>query len=649
MEHSPRNELDRARSPYLRQHKDNPVHWQPWGPAAFDRARQENKPVLLSIGYAACHWCHVMAHESFENPAVARLLNAAFVCIKLDREERPDLDQLYQHALALMGRQGGWPLTIFLDADGRPFWGGTYFPPLPRHGLPGFADVLMGVAQSYAHEKDAVAHNINALSQALRDQLSPPPAPAITPEIIARAAAHIRSDLDPVNGGLGDAPKFPQLTRLRLVWDAALRENDRVAEDAVVTALAAMCQGGLYDHLGGGFFRYCVDDAWTTPHFEKMIDDQAMFIHLLADVLSRRPHPLLSEALEATVAFTLRAMLDADSGLFISSLDADSDAAEGGHYLWQVDAIDQLLGDHAALFHRAYRLHDGHIQRTALLGDADEEILQRCRKKLLYARQERALPARDDKIMTDANARMIAALATAGSRLDRTEWIDAAQKIFATLDTAAETPPRHVWNDPDSVPLADDTVSLAWAALMLAQVLWWEDHTFYIARARDLMESAVQRFMDADGRLTARGPAETDSFIAVPPVADTPTPAAAATALRALVMLAYASAPGDLRWHGHAARLSTALAAPLRDNIAMMAASLCAMQFYQNPLLLHADAGWRDYARRYVPDALWMHDRTPGLSVCLATSCQSRVADEKDADAALARALRQSLHKPANH
>lgn len=643
METTARNELDQAKSPYLRQHKDNPVHWQPWGTAAFARARAENKAVLLSVGYSACHWCHVMAHESFENPAIAAVMNQHFVCIKLDREERPDLDHLYQQALALMGRQGGWPLTMFLDAAGKPFWGGTYFPPLPRHGLPGFVDVLLGVAQSYAHETDAVAHNITALTTALQNRLLPPPAPAITPEIIARAASHIRAEIDPAHGGLGDAPKFPQATRLRLLWDDALRRDDAAGLDAVVTALDAMCRGGLYDHLGGGFFRYCVDAAWTTPHFEKMLDDQALMVHLLADVISHRPHPLLIDALAATIAFVQRDLHDDATGLFIASLDADSEYVEGGFYLWQSTEITNLLGDHAAVFFEAYHLIDGHLQRTRLFDAATEDVLRLCRKKLLYARSERDPPGRDDKILTDANARMIAAIATAGWRLNRADWQNAAARLFTTLDSSSDQPPRHVLNDTAAVALADDATALALCAVTLAQCHW---HTSspYLSRAAAIMTTALAAFGRGDGRWGSRAATDIDSFIDVPPLYDAPAPAAVAAALRVMTVLALT----DPAWQDHADRLALTLAAPGRDSFAAMAASLSALQFYQNPLLLHAGPDWQALAQVYVPDALWLlHDR-PGLAVCLGRQCLAPVTDPAAVTATLATALRQSLHKAAN-
>ena len=281
------NALAEAASPYLLQHRDNPVDWREWNEATLARARAENKPILLSVGYAACHWCHVMAHESFENPEIAALMNRDFVNVKVDREERPDLDTVYQQALALMGQQGGWPLTMFLTPAGEPFWGGTYFPPEPRYGRPGFPQLLEQVAELWRGGSERVRSNREALGQALRRLSTPEAGEAPPPALAEQVARRVAEQFDTINGGLAGAPKFPQAPILRLIWETALRTGDRTLRHRVVHTLARISQGGIHDHLGGGYARYSVDAHWLVPHFEKMLYDNAQLLELLGSRLGR--------------------------------------------------------------------------------------------------------------------------------------------------------------------------------------------------------------------------------------------------------------------------------------------------------------------------------------------------------------------------
>jgi len=266
-----RNRLAEETSPYLLQHKANPVHWQAWGPEALAEARREDKPILLSVGYAACHWCHVMAHESFENAEIAALMNDLFVNIKVDREERPDLDAIYQAALSLLGQQGGWPLTMFLTPAAEPFWGGTYFPPEDRWGRPGFRQVLTTIAETYRGDPARVGKNVSALKTALGDLAKSRAGSPVAPEVLERIAARLLQEVDLLHGGIGGAPKFPQAPIFELLWRAGTRIGDKRYHEAVHLTLHRMCQGGIYDHLGGGFARYATDAAWLVPHFEKML------------------------------------------------------------------------------------------------------------------------------------------------------------------------------------------------------------------------------------------------------------------------------------------------------------------------------------------------------------------------------------------
>ena len=276
------NRLAGETSPYLLQHQHNPVDWWPWGPAALAEAKRTSKPILLSVGYAACHWCHVMAHESFEDEATARVMNELFVNIKVDREERPDIDQIYMNALHLLGEQGGWPLTMFLTPDGAPVWGGTYFPNVARYGRPAFADVCREISRLFREEPDRITRNRDSLMQRLAAAARPENRITVGPAELDSAAASLARLMDPVNGGLRGAPKFPQCLMLENLWRAGLRRNDKRFFDIVERSLERMCEGGIYDHLGGGFSRYSVDDRWLVPHFEKMLYDNAQLLELLA-------------------------------------------------------------------------------------------------------------------------------------------------------------------------------------------------------------------------------------------------------------------------------------------------------------------------------------------------------------------------------
>jgi uncharacterized protein YyaL (SSP411 family) len=434
------NLLGHETSPYLLQHRDNPVHWRPWGDAALAEARAKNKPILLSVGYAACHWCHVMAHESFEDPATADLMNELFVNIKVDREERPDLDAIYQTALALMGEQGGWPLTMFLTPDGEPFWGGTYFPPDQRYGRPGFRDVLRGIAEAYRTKPDAVKKNTDALVGALRNRAPTAADGAITPDLLDQIAERLAQEVDPVHGGIGGAPKFPQPAIFELIWRGYRRTKNPDLKRVVTLTLDRMCQGGIYDHLGGGFARYSTDARWLVPHFEKMLYDNAEMIELLALVWQETKSPLYAARVAETVDWLRREMM-AEGGCFAATLDADSEGEEGKFYVWTAAEIDAALGNDAAIFKDAYDVAaegnwEGHTilnrSKRMLLGSAEHEAkLAAARKVLFDIRAGRIPPGRDDKVLADWNGLMIAALARCGLIFERPDWIALAETALA--------------------------------------------------------------------------------------------------------------------------------------------------------------------------------------------------------------------------
>ena len=437
-----RNNLDRETSPYLVQHADNPVHWQGWSQAALDEAARTGKPVLLSVGYAACHWCHVMAHESFENPAVAALMNDLFINIKVDREERPDIDTIYQTALAMLGEQGGWPLTMFLTPEGKPFWGGTYFPPETRYGRPGFPAVLERVREVYETDRDTIVKNVEALTSGLQQNAKLPDAesrPQITADVLDRAAERLLQEFDPTHGGIGQAPKFPQVPILEMVWRAHLRSANPQMRHAVMNTLIRMAQGGIYDHLGGGFARYSVDAEWLAPHFEKMLYDNSALLMLMTQVWRRERHPLLEQRIRETAEWVLREMV-AENGAFAATLDADSEGVEGKFYVWDESEVEAVLGVDAALFKSHYDVTpDGNFEGHNILNrrlqpdlmDAETEaMLADCRSRLLAYRAGRVRPGWDDKVLADWNGMMIAALVEAGTTFAEPTWIDAARQAF---------------------------------------------------------------------------------------------------------------------------------------------------------------------------------------------------------------------------
>ena len=351
------NTLEKATSPYLLQHADNPVHWQEWSENILKRAAKEDKPLLVSIGYAACHWCHVMAHESFEDDEIARVMNENFINIKIDREERPDLDHIYQSALAMMGQQGGWPLTMFCTPDGKPFWGGTYFPPRSMMGRPGFADVLGSIAQAYHNDKETVGHNVKALEETLNSlAVSKSGDEAfLTDTLVEDIGDQLLTYIDRDKGGLRGAPKFPNPSLLEFLWRNYTNRGDQAFKQAVVHSLTAMAKGGIYDHLGGGFARYSVDEYWFAPHFEKMLYDNALLISLMTEVWRETQDPLFETKIRETVNWVLRDMRVSEKGsgktsnkAFGCSLDADSPAPsgqteEGAYYTWTAAEIDALL------------------------------------------------------------------------------------------------------------------------------------------------------------------------------------------------------------------------------------------------------------------------------------------------------------------
>ncbi|MBN9045128.1 MAG: thioredoxin domain-containing protein [Rhizobiales bacterium] len=436
------NRLAGEPSAYLRQHADNPVHWQPWGKAALDTARALNRPVLLSIGYAACHWCHVMAHESFEDTEVATVMNDLFVNVKVDREERPDIDQIYMAALGAMGQQGGWPLTMFLRPDGKPFWGGTYFPRHARHNMPGFVDVLRAIDDLWQRDQDKINHNADAVFSHLEARLAAHSEAGLNEtayfdEIVRR----IHGLFDPVRGGIAGAPKFPNAPFMDALWLSWLYNRDASHRDTFLRSLRCMLQGGIYDHLGGGLCRYSTDADWLVPHFEKMLYDNAQLIRHANWAYAETGDELFRIRIEEIVDWLSRELRLPD-GAFASSLDADSEGEEGRFYVWSAEEIDDVLGDDSSAFKAWYGVStNGNWEGENILNRlhaVDESAnppasIAAARQKLFACRKKRVHPGRDDKALTDWNALVIRALAEAGRSLGRADWIGLAVAAYRSV------------------------------------------------------------------------------------------------------------------------------------------------------------------------------------------------------------------------
>src|SRR3984885_2872092 len=434
-----RNLLGGETSPYLLQHAHNPVHWRPWSAAALAEAKRRDCPILLSIGYAACHWCHVVAHESFENAETARLMNGLFVHIKVDREERPDIDHINMTALHALGQQGGWPLTMFLSPDGKPMIGGTYWPPEPRYGRPSFRQVIQSIDSAWRTQRDQMESRGLTLSDHLAKLSDLSAGPGVSPADLTRVGDALRSAVDPVHGGLSGAPKFPNAPIFRFFWKEMFRRRGPSFGEAGRAMLEAMNAGGIYDHLGGGYARYSTDAVWLVPHFEKMLYDNAQLLELLAFAHAHRPDPLYAQRAAEPVEWMVRDMTAervAGRAAFAASEDADSEGEEGRFYVWTEHEVDRLLGDASVAFKRAYDVTaggnwEGHtiLRRVTPPGTADEEAaLARSRAALFAARAKRVRPGRDDKVLADWNGLAIAALARAAAVFERPDWLARAEE-----------------------------------------------------------------------------------------------------------------------------------------------------------------------------------------------------------------------------
>ena len=488
------NRLTGSSSPYLLQHAENPVDWWPWCDEAFEQARERNVPVLLSVGYAACHWCHVMAHESFEDPAIAQVMNDHFVNIKVDREERPDVDAVYMSATTALTGHGGWPMTVFLDHERRPFYAGTYFPPEPRSGMPSFRIVLEAISAAWEERRDDIANTAEQIATSLDRAL--PEVRTVDDQVVDRALASLRTAFDARFGGFGGAPKFPQ----PMVHEFLLRHHARTGEESslamVERTLTAMAAGGMYDQLAGGFARYSVDAQWLIPHFEKMLYDNALLLRVYVHWWRETGSELARRVVSETAEFLLDEMLT-EQGCFAASLDADSEGREGTFYVWTPEQVREAGGDPAALG-----------VTDAGTFEHGTSVLQRPatdawpRERLREVRAARPRPARDDKVVLAWNAWAVSALAEAGALLDEPRWVDAAVRCRDALWDLHEADGRwfRVSRDGvrgDALAVLEDYAALANAEFTLSAVTGCGPD-----RGLDLVAQLTSTFLD-QGRDTA--------------------------------------------------------------------------------------------------------------------------------------------------
>jgi uncharacterized protein YyaL (SSP411 family) len=595
-----RNRLSEETSPYLLQHADNPVHWWPWGEEAIAEAKRSNRPILLSVGYAACHWCHVMAHESFEQPDVAAVMNELFVNIKVDREERPDVDAIYMQALHILGEHGGWPLTMFCTPAGDPFWGGTYFPTPARYGRPSFVDVLQGIAQAWRDKPQDIETNRAGLLKALREKAANKAieikgdGPLIPLALVDQIAARLAQECDPVWGGFGQAPKFPSPYLFETLWRAWLRgRSDKRLFDAVTVTLDRMCQGGIYDHLGGGFARYATDNEWLIPHFEKMLYDNAQLIDLLTLVWQETRSPLYAQRIAETCDWTLREMV-AESGGFAATYDADSEGVEGKFYVWDRGEIESVLGvEDSAFFRAAYDVSEGgnwehhnilHRNRVpALLGEAEEQRLAAQRARLKAVRDERVWPGWDDKVLADWNGLMIAALANASAVFQRDDWLAAAVRAWRFVnDTMRDDDGRMFHSHRAGKRLhrgtLDDYANMARAGLALFEAT---GQTPYLGEVQALIAVLDRHFADprAGGYFITADDAA-DLIVRNKHCHDNAAPAGNGTLVGVFARLWVLS--GDAAWRDKAERQVAAFAGELQGNFFPLMTLLNGYETLQN-------------------------------------------------------------------
>ncbi len=588
------NRLAQESSPYLRQHEDNPVDWFPWGEEAFNRARQENKPIHLSVGYAACHWCHVMAHESFENPSIARLMNDRFINIKVDRQERPDIDDIYQKVVQMMGQGGGWPLTVFMTPNAEPFFGGTYFPPNEGYGRPGFPQLLLALSDLWINKRNELDVYIQQFLQGY-SKLDHHQSSNLKKEedIPLKGARYFSQNTDLVQGGMNGAPKFPLPSCYDLMLRVYYRTRDSELLQSLELTLNGMANGGIYDHLGGGFSRYSVDDHWLIPHFEKMLYDNAQLVKLYADAYRLTGNKKWKEVFEETITYVLRDMTDPQGG-FYASEDADSEGKEGTFYVWTIEEVKAVLGESdGATACRLYGVtaegnfedHKNVLYRPIPLNPTEEKQLKKFRDPLFNARENRIRPARDENILVNWNALMIQGLCSAYQATGTISYLDAAQKAANFISSNMIMPDGgvyHVWRDGMAkIPgFLDDYAFLANALIDLYESSFNPD---YLQRAIKLVDLILEKFWENGLYLT---PSDGEQLVHRPRSPyDNACPSGTSTAVFALLRL-YEFTAKDT-YHDHAMQVLSQYNESAEQNPFNFAHLLSALDFmHSDPVSL---------------------------------------------------------------
>jgi uncharacterized protein len=592
------NRLAHESSPYLLQHAHNPVDWYPWGEEAFQKAKNENKPILLSIGYSACHWCHVMERESFENEKIAALMNDLFVNIKVDREERPDLDEIYMNAVQMLTGRGGWPMTMFLTPDGKPFYGGTYFPPEDRYGVPGFPRILAGVANAYREKPQDVEKSVAQILTALeRMSSSTESEQPFSPDIIGRSAEQLSRAYDSDHGGLGSAPKFPNAGVYELFLRHYYRSKDKRFLEMVTHTLRKMAEGGIYDHLGGGFHRYSVDEKWLVPHFEKMLYDNAQLVRIYGQAYRATKEPLFKRVVEETMDYLLREMLDKEGG-FYSTQDADSEGEEGKFFVWTPQEITQILGEEASeIFCRIYDVSEpGNFERKNIphpiltLEQASklfrrdpkdiEALIRNARQALFREREKRIKPFRDEKIITSWNGLMLSGLAEAIKISPQPAYVEAANRSLQFIFTKLFQDGRllHTYKDGKAKLLGylDDYAFLAVGLLDLYESTF---EAPALDRAVELADTMLREFWDEnDGGFFYTGKSHEQLISRTKPVFDGSIPSGNAMATQLLLRLHHFT--GKDNYLQSAERVLRAYHNAMESQPFGFAHMLCALDYY---------------------------------------------------------------------
>ena len=662
------NRLAEETSPYLQQHKDNPVDWWPWCPEAFEEARRRDVPVLLSVGYSACHWCHVMAHESFEDPRTAAVMNELFVNVKVDREERPDVDAVYMEATQAMTGGGGWPMTVFLTPDMRPFFAGTYFPPETKYGRAGFPDVMRAVNEAWANRRSDVEEQADQLATAVRARSTLASGEAILGEgnaggrgldasLLQGGYNALRQAFDGEWGGFGRAPKFPQATFLELLFRAYAHNRSGPTLHMLTTTLDAMASGGIYDHLGGGFARYSVDAFWMVPHFEKMLYDQAQLLRVYTHGWQVSGNDNWRQVADEIVTYVLRDLRDAESGGFYSAEDADSEGEEGKFYVWRLEEIAAVLDPHG-LTDRAVEwygvTHAGNFEGSNILHRPERgallrpEDIERARQLLFDARESRVRPGLDDKVLTEWNAMFIAALAEGGAAFGRVDWITEAERSAQFLLDQLRPGDRwrRAWQrgrtNERLLAYATDHAWLVEAFTRLAEA---SGRRRWIDAARGTADAMLELFWDSDeGGLYTTGHDAEELLIRQKEYYDGATPSANGVAAQALARLG--ALTGESRYEHAAGAILGWLADGMRGHAQAFTTSLGAADFVTSgptEVVIPGDAPdlVRAVQTRYLPNAVLAHGeaypsplwegREPGVAyVCRNYACQSPTSQVDD-------------------